>query len=311
MKVYDSMRPQVLCVAFALSSLSSVTAFGLTPAKTSKTHHALKHASAKTRSAKSVSPNKASGKAGAAATPLNPDEAQTFSDYAEVSSRSLALAKQGDAAAKGSNWAGAQTYYQQALDLWPDNSLALYGLGRCADAAGDTARAVSYYRMATYADNSPHTKYNTQTNDVTRLMEFVLLLNRAGQEPEARAVYHRAAHLLNYRDADTNGGKPYLKILLPEFDNRPNAIPYTPQRLQAMVRVAISIEAGAFGGKDALPQVQEAVRLYPDSPITYFYLGEQLHLMQKKEAKAAYAKAAALGDEEIGAAAQEVMKVLH
>ena len=142
-------------------------------------------------------------------------------------------------------------------------------------------------------------------------MEFVLLLSKAGQKQEALAVYHRAAHLLNYQDADTNGGKPYLKVLLPKFDGSPSAIPYTPQRLQAMARVAISIEEGAFGSKDALPQVQEAVRLYPDSPITYFYLGKQLDLMQKKGAKEAYQKAAALGDDKIMAAAQEELKVYH
>ncbi len=311
MKVCNGVMPQVFCVALALSLLGSVAVLAISPARTGKTHHAPKPAPAKMYSANGILTNRASSKAGAAATPLDPDEAQIFSQYAEVSSRSLDIAKAGDAAAKQGNWKAAGAYYQQALDLWPDNSDALYGLGKYADAAGDTASAVRYYRTATYADNSPHTKWNTQTNDVARLMEFVLLLSKAGQEPEARAVYSRAAHLLNYRDADTNEGKPYLKVLLPEFDNSSNAIPYTPQRLQAMARVAIAIEAGAFGSKDALPQVQEAVRLYPDSPITYFYLGEQLKLRQKKEAKAAYQKAATLGDDQVGTAVQEELKIYH
>ena len=188
-------------------------------------------------------------------------------------------------------------------------------MGKAADAAGDIASAIRYYRKVIYT-NDPN-QHGTvvgdgfDTNDVIRLMEFVLLLNKDGQTPEALTVYRRAAHLLNYRDADTNGGKPYLKVLLPGFDADPNAVIYTPQRLQAMARVAISIEEGDSGSKDALPQSREAVRLYPDSPITYFYLGKQLGLMQKKEAKVAYQKAAALGDDQVVAAAQEELKVYH
>ncbi len=121
--------------------------------------------------------------------------------------KSVDLAKAGDEAAERGDRPQATTHYQQALDLWPDNSTALYGLGKAADVAGDTASAVRYYRTATFADNSPHTQWNAQTNDVARLMEFALL-SKAGQKPEALTVYHRAAHLLNYQDADTNGASP-------------------------------------------------------------------------------------------------------
>ncbi len=278
------------------------------PLLTARAHpasHAAKNASAKHRFQ-----HTAPGKAGAGGAPLDlsAEEMRELSATFNTWDNSIALAKQGDAAAKGGDWKGAQAYYQQALNIWPDNSTALYGLGKCADAAGDTSSAVRYYRTATYADNSPHTKWNTQTNDVTRLMEYVLLLSKAGQTPEALAVYHRAAHLLNYRDADANGGKPYLKVLLPELDDSPNAVPYTPSRLQAVAHIAIAVEEGNFGSKDALTQAQEAVRLYPDSPVSYFYLGEQLKLRQKPGAKEAYVKAAALGDEKVGAAVLKELK---
>ena len=90
----------------------------------------------------------------------------------------------------------------------------------------------------------------------------------------------------------------------------PDALPYTPQRLQAMARVAIAIERGSFGSKEAVTQAQEATRLYPESPVTNFYLGEQLNLKQKKGAKEAYTKAATLGDDKVIAVAQERLKDL-
>lgn len=318
MKTYMSIR--LLSAALAVSLLGGAVAAQAAPTpKTHKAHRMVKHitaklhaqpkAASKAQAQNQVSQNVLPSPTAAYAPPVVDQDSFRRID------KSVDLAKAGDEAAERGDWPQATTYYQQALNLWPDNSTSLYGLGKAADAAGDTANAIGYYRKVVYtSDPSRHGTVvgdGFDTNDVTRLMEFVLLLSKAGQKQEALAVYRRAAHLLNYRDADTNGGKPYLKVLLPEFGVDPNAAVYTPQRLQAMARVAISIEAGAFGSKDALPQVQEAVRLYPDSPITYFYLGEQLHLMQRKEAKAAYAKAAALGDEEIGAAAQEVMKVLH
>ena len=309
------MRSSSLSVALAVTLIYSVSL--ILPAMATKAHptrravrHTAKHIAAPKHMA-AAHPAVVGAGQGAGVPDRTPEEMQELSDRLNTLDNSIALSKQGDIAIKGGNWTQAHTYYQQALEVWSDNSNALYGLGKCADAAGDTPSAVRYYRTATYAENSPHTKWNTQTNNVTRLMEFVLLLSKTGQQQEALAVYNRAAHLLNYRDADANGGKPYLKVLLAEFGTDPDAVAYTPARLQAMAHIALSIEAGAFGSKDALPQAQQAVRLYPDSPIPYFYLGEQLKLMQKKEAKAAYQKAAALGDDHIGAAVQEELKIYH
>ena len=313
------MRPSSLSVAFAVTLIYSV--FLILPAIATKAHptrrvikHGAKHIAAPKHIA-AAHPAPVGAGQGGGVPDRTPEEMQELSDRLNTLDNSIALSKQGDVAIKGGNWAQAQTYYQQALEVWPDNSNALYGLGKCADAAGDTAGAIGYYRKVIYT-NDPH-RYGTVphdgygTNNVTQMMEFVLLLSKTGQQQEALAVYNRAAHLLNYRDADTNGGKPYLKVLLPEFGVDPNAAVYTPQRLQAMARVALSIEEGAFGSKDALPQAQEAVRLYPASPITYFYLGEQLKLRQKKGAKEAYEEAAALGDDRMGSAVQEELKIYH
>lgn len=314
--IYVRLLPAALA---ATLSVSAVIAQTTTAPKSKKAHRTAKHVTARLHAQpkapnKALVPSNAQAQVGQNVPTLFHGPMAAYAppvvdqDSFRRLDKSVDLATAGDADAGRGDWAQASAHYQQALDLWPDNSTALYGLGKAADAAGDTTTAIRYYRTATFADNSPHTKWNTQTNDVTCLMEFALLLSKAGQEPEARAVYNRAAHLLNYQDADTNGGKPYLKVLLPEFESGSDPLAYTPHRLQAMAHVAISIEAGGSGAKETIPQVQEAVRLYPDSPITNFYLGKQLDRMQKKGAEAAYAKAAALGDAQVVAAAQKALE---
>jgi len=239
---------------------------------------------------------------------------QNASDGMRNLSNSFDLATLRDADAARGDWPKASAHHRQALDLWPNSANALYGLEKCADAAGDTAGAITYYRTVIYPRKPVPPEAPTDdrytTNNVVRLMEFVLLLDKGGQKQEALAAYHQAGHLLNYRDADTNGGKPYLKVLLPEFDGSPDALPYTSQHLQATAHAAICIEQENFGGDADLWQAKEAVRLYPDSPVTNFYLGEELLSAQKKGAKEAFTKAATLGDDKVIAAAQERLKDL-
>lgn len=242
-------------------------------------------------------------RAGAGASPLSPDKERAFLEYARVSTQSLNFAKQGDVAAKQGDWAQAQKYYQQALKVWPDDSLALYGMGCCAGAAGDTASAVRYYQTATYADNSPHSIYNTQTNDVARLMEFTLLLSKAGQEQEALSVYRRAAGLLNYMD-----GKQNLDVLLPDFG--PGGWTYTPQRMEAMAHVAIAYQKEGFDKKLAAADLEKAIALAPDSPVPYFYKGRSLigRGGRSREALVSLRMAARLGDADTKAAVDKQLK---
>ncbi len=240
----------------------------------------------------------------AGASPFSrPEDQRAFLEYARVSTQSLNLAKQGDAAAEQGDWAGAQGYYRQALAVWPDDSLALYGMGRCADAAGDTASAIRYYRTATYAEIAPHTPLNAQTNDAVRLMEFVLLLSKGGHEEEALRVYRRAAGLLNYVD-----GKQDLDVPLPDFG--PGGWAYTPQRMQAMAYVGLAVGPGSWDTKKALAELQKASNLAPDSPVPYFYKGRRLAGKpgRSREALAALHMAAQLGDEDTKAAVDKRLK---
>lgn len=257
------------------------------------------HAAVKPTQAEPLVPRRA----GVSASPLSPDKERAFLEFARVASHSLDIAKQGDATAKGGDWAKAAGYYRQALEVWPDNSRALYGMGQCADAAGDIAGAVKYYRTATYADNSPHSTDNTQTNDPARLMEFALLLSKAGQEQEALSVYRRAANLLNYMD-----GKQHLEVLLPDF--RPGGWAYTPQRMQAMAYVGHAHEKEGFDNKLAAAELEKAIALAPDSPVPYFYKGRRLigKMGRSRETLAAFRMAAQLGDENTKAVVAKKLK---
>lgn len=226
---------------------------------------------------------------------------------------SAKLSEAGDAAAQKGDWETARNKYLDALNLWPDNTLALYGLAKCAENDGDTAAAIGYYRTAIYSQDRK--VYGTipgdgyRTNDVGRMMEYVLLLSQAHQDVEAQKVYKRAAHVLNYQDSQFTG-KPFLKVLLPEFGNAPGQIAYTPQRLQAMAHVTLSLLSAWFDGKVAMPEIQKALQLYPDSAVANYYLGERLMAKSDKGAKAAYEKAAQLGDDKVGAAVHDRLKAL-
>lgn len=218
------------------------------------------------------------------------------------------LVQTGKEAAKRGAWQEARSDYQRVLDIEPSNQEATYGIAECAGVAGDVRSEIKYFRTAIYAHNP--SGFGTVLGDGFRenmpdkLMAYVLLLSRTGQDQEALFVYRRAADLLNYEQ-----GRPVLKVLLPEVvaeRTLPAQVRYTPERLQALAETAIAHEEMAFGSnKEALAYMQEAVKLYPDSPVTHYYLGEELLRTNGLGAKAAYQKAVQLGDNQTIAAAKE------
>ena len=90
------------------------------------------------------------------------------------------------------------------MKLWPDNSLALYGLAKFAVASGDSAAATSYYRTAIYSHDL--TVYGTVPGDGCKTND---LLSQSPQDAEAQKVYKWAAHVLNYQDSQARGGKQF------------------------------------------------------------------------------------------------------
>jgi tetratricopeptide (TPR) repeat protein len=82
-------------------------------------------------------------------------------------------------------------------------------------------------------------------------------------------------------------------------------VQYTPEHLQALADTALAHEEKGFGlNKEAIAHMNEAVKLYPDSAVTHYYLGEAFP-SRTPEQKAAYQKAAELGDDRTVAAAKE------
>lgn len=304
MNVYIKMWYRAFLVAVTASLLSNMVMAQETPPvkHIKKTNHAVTKASGK-----HLPLHKTQSQAAAGAAPLDPERAQAFSEYASISSQSLDLANQGNDEANQGNWKAAGDYYQQALDLWPDDSVALYGLGQCAAAAGDIDHAINFYRRVVYTNDPsrygtvPGDRYNT--NDVTRLMEFVLLLSKGGHKEEALTVYRRAAGLLNYQD-----GKQNLDVLLPDFG--PNGWAYTPQRMEAMAHIAIAYEKEGFDKKAVALHFQQALLLAPDSPLPYYYNGKRLVGVpgRNREVLVNLRTAAHLGDDEIKAVVEKRLK---
>ncbi len=227
---------------------------------------------------------------------------------AQEEKEAYAIVKGGDDLAKSGSWQAAQSQYRQALDSSPEDGsahrLALYGMIACCRTAGDTVGGLTYSRQVIYRHGAVAEGFFE--NSPEPLMQFVLLLNKAGQTAEAMSVYNHAAYALDYQDSQYNGGKPHLKVLLPEVVEERligDQVRYTPERLQALAETGIAHEEMGFGSdKEAVAHMQDAVKLYPDSPVTYYYLGDALLIKNRVGAKAAYQKAVQFGDAQTAAA---------
>lgn len=217
---------------------------------------------------------------------------------------SMVLAKQGDADTTSGNWDQAKECYQKALAIWPDNTFALYGLGKYAASIGNTVSALGYYRKAVYSDNPYQSTDGIRENDAGRLMEYALLLSQAGQQKEALAIYRRGAHVLNYLD-----GKPNLVVPLPDFE--PGEWVNTPKHLQAMAHIGLAIDKAGFGNALVEKHLQQAVALAPDSPLPYFYRAEHEKKSPAgyKKAKADYALAQQFGNPDVAAGVEKAERI--
>ncbi len=210
------------------------------------------------------------------------------------------LSQKGDLEARQGDWPDAVKDYQQALTLSPNDPAALYGLGDDSLQRGDVAVAVPYYRHAIY--NHPDTGTLTppvfqppiiSENNAFRVMEYARLLSLIGQQEEALTVYRHGAQMLN----NMNGGAR-MRMRLPDFGDGPGQIAFTPQRLQTLAQVGWAEDHSDFDVAGAGARLQQAVTLFPDSPVPYFYRAryEARHQRDFKAVKADFDKAAQLGD---------------
>ena len=210
------------------------------------------------------------------------------------------LSQKGDLEAGEGDWPDVVKDYQQALTLSPNDPSALYGLGDESLQRGDIAAAVAYYRHAIY--NHPNTGALTppvfQTpviseNNAFRVMEYSRLLSLTGQQDEALTVYRHGAQMLNYID-----GHPRPRLMLPDFGDGPGQVAFTPQRLQALAQVGWAEDHSDFDVAGAGARLQQAVSLFPDSPVPYFYRAryEARHLHDFKAVAADLDRAEQRGD---------------
>ena len=305
--------------------VASVTVAALLPIGTASAHERVtvtaSHAALAPQKTVAVpSPIKASASTKASFTSVAPNSgagARLFRDpeASKEMADSYREAKEGDAAAEKGAWQEAEVDYRQALALVPENRQAIYGMAACAGAAGDTATQIKYYRAAIYS--SDPSRYGTvpgdgyQENDVSRLMEYALLLNKTGPAREAVSVYNRAAHLLDFDPA--NGHLREL-VVLPQFGDSNDQEAYAPRKLAAMARLAIGVEVDGhegYGTSESIHDFQEAMKLAPDSAEAHFYLGKYLYGKNDPGAKAELQKAVELGDGQTAAAANEFVKLIH
>ena len=245
------------------------------------------------------------GSAFASLPKITPEIAQ----WLLASSRSYKLSKAGDDFAKQGDWQNAQDNYQKALDEYPTNPDALYGMAEYSRIAGDTNQEIEYDRKALYSGRTGQPDDDGfRTIDTVKLMRFALLLSQNGYADEAQTVFNRAANVLDYMD-----GKPNLPRLLPPFGTGPGQVPYTPQRLQAMAHLRLSvpgIDNQFLSAEEKRAHLVEALRLQPGLAPAYFYrwlafTNRSGHL---REARDAFRAAALRGGMDTKAAVDKAMK---
>ncbi len=215
---------------------------------------------------------------------------------------------EGEAYFKAGNTHLAIDSYKAALDISPTNGLAYRRLAEAYTALGKLDEASRAFHKFLVEGFGPGNGNGGVGDTADEWAEYALVLVKTGQSAEAIRCYNHAASLLDFEDSKDNGGKPALKVLFPEIvsgDALPEQVQYTPERLQALADSLLAYEQqGFWSDKEVLTHAQKAAKLYPDSGVTHYYLGEVLPPSNPQQ-KAAYQKAAELGDDRTVAAAKE------
>jgi tetratricopeptide (TPR) repeat protein len=214
----------------------------------------------------------------------------------------------GEAWFKRGNTQAAIFSYKEALSISPSNGLAYRRLAEAYTADGKLLEASQAFHKFLVEGFGPGNGNGGVVDTADEWAEYALVLVKTNQPAEAVQMYNHAAYLLDYEDSESHDGKPTLKVLFPEVVmERVSAeqVWYTPEHLQALADALLAYkQQGFWSDKEVLAHAQEAVKLYPDSAITHYYLGEVLP-SRTPEQKAAYQKAAELGDDRTVAAAKE------
>ena len=230
----------------------------------------------------------------------------------EIDTVSYQAVSNGEAYFKAGNPQAAIVSYKAALDISPDDGLAYRRLAEAYVALGKLNEASLAFHKFLVEGFGPGNGNGGVVDTADEWAEYALVLVRTGKSAEAVQMYNEGAFMLDYEGSRQNGGKPYLKVLLPEvvMENAlPNQVQYTPEHLQALADTLLAHEERGFGSiKEAIVHMQEAVKLYSNSPVTHYYLGE-MSVSGSPQEKAEYQKAIELGDDQTIVAAKERLSV--
>jgi len=203
--------------------------------------------------------------------------------------QSYALAKQADMQAK-TDTAKAIKTYRQALDIFPDCPIALFGLGDCMEKlTGDPKAAIPYYRKVLFAKSvGKNTADYADFGDSIQL-NAALLFERAGELDDAKILYNSAATRINKSEQSRFD---YLKKHTTEdvshITNDPGILPILTDKstapdvaCYANVGLGITDANGALN-EEPRAHFEEAVAI-KDCDVARYYLNKH-----KKEHPEAY-----------------------
>ena len=182
---------------------------------------------------------------------------------------------------------------REALSLGLDSGLGQELLATALNAQGKTQEALQAYKvMAEEGDTYPRNE-----------LPYALLLLETGHWPQAVAAYNKQLPYL--ADGDLMVANSHFSPAEPQ-----------PRGLATAIHVALGLTYGAaatWGGHSqdarAMTEFQRALALAPDSALAHFYYADALqHLGRRQEARAAFQKAAELGEGDVRAAAEQALK---
>lgn len=211
--------------------------------------------------------------------------------------RQLAEARQLNAAKalNAGKYADAEDSARQAIADDPYDAVAREELAEALSGEGRTAEAIQAYRAVIY----PQGNWFTNLSQEPRiLLPYALLMLKTGQWPEAVFAYEKA--LPNVPGQSSDGLLPKINA---HFDSR---VPQ-PVALEAALYVALGLtndfvcdQTGTIHRDRALVQYQKALELMPDWDVANCYYAFGLKMVGRHaEAAAAFAKAAAMGGDEV------------
>jgi tetratricopeptide (TPR) repeat protein len=159
----------------------------------------------------------------------------------------------------------ASKMFAQALILWPDNFVALTGLGDCKETiTGDPKAAIPYYRKA--LTNKQTGELNIRIgNDYATFFNAALLFQRAGELSDAVKIYNVAAKEISYNH---HSGKLRIAQPLPQLTNEATSLDVA---CNAHVGLGITEEYGQ--DEQARADFESAVAI-KDTDVARYYLAK-------------------------------------